>query len=466
MKFIYTIIFLFISSVLFAQITFVSDNFIYPAGDELTDHGWYAHSAVATNPILVSDGGLNWATYIGSGLGNAALVTNTGQDINKPFSQNATSNAVYASFLMKVNNSFSQDGEGVFLHYGYYTNNTTPNADFSNVATAFRARTHIAQGTDVSTEFKLGLSFNTGDPTDITSDLNIGETYLVVIKYLFVDGEDNDSVSLYVFTEGDDISSEPATPNLGPFAGSASDAPALQTIALRQYDENQDVTVDGIYVKDSWDIETCEFATSTDTKTECAGFTWINGETYIENNNAATFTIEDGAANGCDSIITLNLTIIEVNSEISVTDNTITSSSSTGIYQWLDCEEGNIEISGATEQSFTPSFSGNYALEITENGCTEISECVDVTLVSIADIAFSNSLNIYPNPSNGPVLISWNEPQEVTISVFNTLGQKIEEIPSFFGTSAEIKLLNNKGLFLVEILNANNHKISKRIIKY
>ncbi|QIA08903.1 gliding motility-associated C-terminal domain-containing protein [Draconibacterium halophilum] len=56
----------------------------------------------------------------------------------------------------------------------------------------------------------------------------------------------------------------------------------------------------------------------TDTQTVCKEFTWIDGNTYTENNNTATYTIENAA--GCDSIVTLNLTIldpIELTSEAS-----------------------------------------------------------------------------------------------------------------------------------------------------
>ena len=41
----------------------------------------------------------------------------------------------------------------------------------------------------------------------------------------------------------------------------------------------------------------------------CESFTWIDGITYTASTNEPTFTIEDGNANDCDSIVTLHLTI-------------------------------------------------------------------------------------------------------------------------------------------------------------
>jgi hypothetical protein len=54
-------------------------------------------------------------------------------------------------------------------------------------------------------------------------------------------------------------------------------------------------------------IRECFPTTGTDTKSACESFTWINGNTYTANNNTATFTLTNAA--GCDSVVTLNLTI-------------------------------------------------------------------------------------------------------------------------------------------------------------
>lgn len=50
---------------------------------------------------------------------------------------------------------------------------------------------------------------------------------------------------------------------------------------------------------------------ATDTQTACVSYTWVDGNTYASNNNSATYTFANGAANGCDSIVTLNLTILQ-----------------------------------------------------------------------------------------------------------------------------------------------------------
>ncbi len=64
----------------------------------------------------------------------------------------------------------------------------------------------------------------------------------------------------------------------------------------------------------------------TDVISACDSITWIDGKTYTSSNNTASFTLTNAA--GCDSVITLNLTI---NAD-SVTD-VITACNS---YKWID----------------------------------------------------------------------------------------------------------------------------------
>ena len=54
--------------------------------------------------------------------------------------------------------------------------------------------------------------------------------------------------------------------------------------------------------------------TGTDTQLACNSYTWIDGTNYTANNNSATFNITNGATNGCDSLVTLNLTIVSATS--------------------------------------------------------------------------------------------------------------------------------------------------------
>ncbi len=227
----------------------------------IRDFGWFSHSKPEVNPILVTDGGLalSQTPYIGSGVGNAAAVDSTGSNENRPFNESVSSGNVYLSFLMEVPEEVNSGNAGFFIHLGEYED--VQNPDFEVIASAFRARTFVAPG-DSPDKFRLGLNFNAAavptSPSNLTDELDLNETYLVVVKYEIVPGANNDLVSLYVFADGDDISAEPATADIGPIGGSARDLEAVQLVALRQYTAEQNIIVDGIFAKNAWDLESEE----------------------------------------------------------------------------------------------------------------------------------------------------------------------------------------------------------------
>ena len=239
-----------------AQTALLTENFDYPAAAPLRDHGWNPHSAASTNPLTISNGGLSLGTtpYFGNNIGRAALVANTGSDENRPLSSYRDSGSVYASFLLKTTGAVTADGSGYFFHFVEYSDPANP--VFTAISTAHRARTYITTGSTPA-NFRIGLTFNSATVpsavgVDVTNDLDTSKTYLVVVKYTFVSGADNDQVSLFVFQDGDSIRTEPATPTLGPFGGTAADVTFLQGVALRQYNAAQRVMVDGIIVRDNW----------------------------------------------------------------------------------------------------------------------------------------------------------------------------------------------------------------------
>lgn len=240
-----------------AQAPLLVEHFDYDAGTNLQDNGWNAHSAGTTNPIKITDGGLSWTQtpYLGSGVGNAAAVNNSGSDENRALGRYVRSGAVYTGFLMRINGAVTTGNQGFFFHMGEY--NDTANPTFTSVSTAFRARTYVVPGTTAAS-FRMGITFNSATPpatqgVDVSRDLDTGRTYLVVVKYQFIPGAANDSVSLYVFEDGANLSAEPAKADIGPVAGTQGDVNLMQYVALRQFNAGQRITVDGLIVRSNWD---------------------------------------------------------------------------------------------------------------------------------------------------------------------------------------------------------------------
>ncbi|HTA63021.1 MAG TPA: LamG-like jellyroll fold domain-containing protein [Bacteroidia bacterium] len=130
-------------------------------------------------------------------------------------------------------------------------------------------------------------------------------------------------------------------------------------------------------------------------------------------------------SNSCGVSTTKTFTITQPNPvdvSLSVTGGTITANNATATYQWVDCNNSNAAISGATNQSFTPISVGNYAVEVTQGSCTATSTCTPVSTTGIAKNN-ANSTTVYPNPFTSELTI--NSTAKTTAMLFDMLGNKI-----------------------------------------
>ena len=142
---------------------------------------------------------------------------------------------------------------------------------------------------------------------------------------------------------------------------------------------------------------------STDTQSACDSYTWIDGNTYTTSNNSATYTTNNAA--GCDSTVTLNLTISPT-PDNSITQNgaSLTATQTGATYQWIDCDNFNAPITGEVNQTFFPSSTGNYAVEVTIGDCSSTSECRLVDFTGIDEI--ESLISVHPNPTKDEVTLS------------------------------------------------------------
>ena len=95
---------------------------------------------------------------------------------------------------------------------------------------------------------------------------------------------------------------------------------------------------------------------------------------------------------------------------ISQTDVTLTADQNNATYQWLDCDNNNSPITGETAQSYTPTVTGNYAVEVTLNGCSTISECTLVDFTGVNEISKPKTKKL--------------------LRIVNLLGQEVECTPN------------------------------------
>ena len=173
------------------------------------------------------------------------------------------------------------------------------------------------------------------------------------------------------------------------------------------------------------DLTILSSSTSEDIQTACDTFTWIDGNTYTESNNTATFTVPNAA--GCDSTITLNLTVNTVNSGVTVVDDLTLQSDETTTgaeYQWLDCADNFAPIAGETSSTFTTQISGEYAVQVTLNGCTEISDCFIITnTLGFDELGNGFNVDLFPNPTLGSVTFNIQGVKQLDMELYDLQGK-------------------------------------------
>ena len=148
----------------------------------------------------------------------------------------------------------------------------------------------------------------------------------------------------------------------------------------------------------------------------------LGGSTYSE---AGTYWYTATTNYGCDSVIQLNLSVTNVESSIYLDGENLVAGLSGATYQWVNCITNEI-IVGETQQSFTPSQTGVYAVIISDAGCVDTSACLFIDVVDVTNIEELKSSFSFNNPAHDQLIITLNNPtNELVLNIYNTLGELI-----------------------------------------
>ena len=162
---------------------------------------------------------------------------------------------------------------------------------------------------------------------------------------------------------------------------------------------------------------------------------------------------------GCDSTIFLDLTINQVQTGILNNSPTLSALASNAVYQWLNCSDGFAEIQGETNQAFTASNNGSFAVEVTQNNCTDTSLCESINNVNILENTFELMPALYPNPSMGIVNVDFrNKVKNLSAEIYDLQGKKINEYTYDEAILIKIDVSNyERGIYEIRLL-ANDSK--------
>ena len=120
--------------------------------------------------------------------------------------------------------------------------------------------------------------------------------------------------------------------------------------------------------------------------------------------------------------------LIGVDNTITQTATSLMSNQMIGTYQWFNCDT-NTPVSGETNQSFTPLTDGNYAVEVTNGSCMEMSACVNFSVLSTEEFQH-NEIKVYPNPVDSVIKVENFTETKIDIIINNISGKVVKKTNS------------------------------------
>jgi hypothetical protein len=189
--------------------------------------------------------------------------------------------------------------------------------------------------------------------------------------------------------------------------------------------------------------------------TTCSSYI-LNNEVYTE---SGIYTQILTNTFGCDSVITLKLSILNIPSTpiLSEVNGQITTQSQSDVnFQWVDCSNGSF-ILNANDTVFTPTQTGSFSV-VASNECGSVqSDCITINVASIDDNFFE--INVYPNPTQDFIQIDGLTNNQTEFQMFDSNGKLV--LSGKLSNKEMIDLTNlNSGLYQL-FLNKQKFRIIK-----
>jgi hypothetical protein len=188
----------------------------------------------------------------------------------------------------------------------------------------------------------------------------------------------------------------------------------------------------------------------------CPGASYVFNGQVLDEPGVYTATLKNYL--GCDSVITLTLVEDVVTVTVSLNNGELTATSAGSTFQWINCN-GNVPITDATGSTFTPTATGNYAVIATNaSGCTAVSSCVTVVVVSVRDLLSANGWSLQPNPATSHTTVVLKEAltTDVAMEVFDPAGRLLHQQQIAAGTYQVTLDVSNfpDGMLMIRLMSA------------
>ncbi len=190
----------------------------------------------------------------------------------------------------------------------------------------------------------------------------------------------------------------------------------------------------------------------------CGNYIAPDGQTY---SNSGVYTAIISNQAGCDSTITIDLSVTNIDNSVTVDGLLLSANQLVAGYQWLDCDNGNQEMVGEFNQHFEATQNGQFAVEITYDGCVDTSECVLIDYVGLESIERPN-ISFYSNEATLNLIYD-HLPVNTSVNILDLQGKTV--LRSILTQQIDISLLTN-GFYFLQILNNTEVLFNEKFMKY
>lgn len=188
---------------------------------------------------------------------------------------------------------------------------------------------------------------------------------------------------------------------------------------------------------------------------------------YSSGNYDVSLTVTDTSSSLDNKFtISIHVDVKKIDPSVKQEGTVLTALQSEASYQWLDCNNNFTAIEGENNQSFNVTVNGSYAVIISQDNCSVVSECFTVNPVNILENKFDRNIILYPNPTDGLICIDMGLTYNSLLVTINDMnGREIKKIRYDNSQTFNIDLSSYlSGTYLVTLRSGNKTAVL-RVIK-
>jgi hypothetical protein len=192
-----------------------------------------------------------------------------------------------------------------------------------------------------------------------------------------------------------------------------------------------------------------------------------NTVTIFKAGNATITALQPGNTNYNEATnVDRTLVINDLDNSVTVAGNLLTANANGVSYQWVDCNNGKAPIQFETSKTFSPLTNGNYAVIISNNGCSVTSDCYNIITTGVNETFREGNIRAYPNPTSGNLTIDLAETfTKVEVIIADVKG-KVSLRESFYDTrKIDLDIDGPTGLYFITIICNNGQRTILKVIK-